>query len=79
MGSIAALQMVVSSLALQSPFSATHLACHLILTGVQCRYRTVFLISGVICMYVVACMCTHAIKMVPDILPLWNLYSNFKM
>lgn len=49
MGSIAALQIVVSSLALQSPFSATHLAC--LLTGVKCRYRTAFLIAGVTCMY----------------------------
>ena len=29
-------------------------------------------------MYVVACMCIHAVEMVPDILPLWNLYSTFK-
>lgn len=73
----AALEMV-SSLVLQSLFSDTHLAHLLILTGVQCRYRTSSLNSGVARVYVVACMRTHAVKMVPDILRLWNLYPNFR-
>lgn len=76
--SITALYMVVSPLALESPFSATHLTCLLILTGVQCRYRTMYLHSRVTDMYVVACVYTHIVEVVPDILSLWDLYSNFK-
>ena len=70
--SVAAVQTVVSSLAQQSLFSATHLVCLLILTGVQCKYRMTCLNSGATHMYVVASVRTCAIEVVPDILPLWN-------
>lgn len=60
--SVTAVQVVISSLALWSPFSATHPACLLILTGVQSEYRTMCLNSVVTCVYMVVSTCTCIVK-----------------
>lgn len=67
--SVAAVQVVISSLALWSPFSATHPAG--LLTGAQSEYRTMCL-NSVVTFYVRGCIYVH-LYCQGHILPPYNL------